>query len=166
MTILKRRLFSFSIDMLAIIIMRKLLLWNYFSGLKIFFPLNSSTHQKAMELYPFMGLSLFICLFFGYFIYCQYIFEGKTIGSVFFKLSIKSEDKSPIRFSQVLLRTIGSFFCYILGLILFLTPLLNKEQKGIQDYLSKTHVFFDEDEKSEFYNVNEAFEVQDWKESA
>lgn len=139
--ILKLRTNAFLVDIVAITIITKTTIWTYGVFLKNFF---SSVPQHFQNILlaklPLLEILILLIIFWGYFTYCYYMMDGQSPGKVIFNLKVTNEQNQPLTFKESLLRVFGYFLCYFSGAFLFLVPWLNKNQKGIPDWLSKTKV--------------------------
>jgi uncharacterized RDD family membrane protein YckC len=158
MDLLRKRLYSFTFDILIIFILNKGLMGLYFKTLEQHYPLNQRLYDQALEIYPFIQFSLFTCLFFGYFIWAQYVWDGKTIGTHLNKIKVVNSNKKIPALGQISLRTLGTFICYISGLILFIPIAFTKDNKGLADWMSSTYIIRDDTTGSLQLHTNESFE--------
>jgi len=98
--------------------------------------------QEISSLNPIIGMSLVIFSTWIYFA-MFWIYGGKTLGMSSWKLRIVSENGKPITFFQTVIRFfVNTLTLSLAGIPLFLRR-LNKENKSLSDYLSKTKIVAD-----------------------
>jgi len=158
MDLLRKRLYSFAFDILFIFILNKGLMSAYFKALEQYYPLDQRLYNQALALYPFVQFSLFTSLFFGYFIWTQYTWNGKTLGAIINNIKVKEDNKKLISLKHICLRTLGTFICYLSGLILFIPIYFSKDNKGLSDWMSSTHIVRDEEMATLELYTNESFD--------
>ena len=138
--ILKKRTFSFLIDLLAIHYINKGFILSYEHFLKSFFLLPLSISQEISENLGKLSLATLPFIFLAYFTMMYYLGDGQTIGKFLLNLKIKETKNNRLTLLNCLMRSLGYFFCYFIGLFLFLIPFITKDAKGIQDWISGTEV--------------------------
>lgn len=91
-------------------------------------------------------LSVISVVFFGYFFLSYYMGNGKTPGKILFRLRVVPTDNPTnlLTITESFKRTVGYFFCYITGFVLFALPYFNKNRDGIPDLFSSSHVLTEE----------------------
>ncbi len=161
MELLKKRLYSFTLDILFIFIMNRAFMGAYFKLIEDFFPINKAQHAELLSYYPYVQLSLFIILFFGYFIWTQYVFDGKTFGALLNKIKIQNKMGLPPTLREITLRTLGTFICYMSGLVLFIPIAFSKNNLGVSDWMSMTEASPIQEKPLSLFNMNESFEDLD-----
>ncbi len=98
--------------------------------------------QEISSLNPIIGMSLVIFSTWIYFA-MFWIYGGKTLGMSSWKLRIVSENGKPITLFQTVIRFfVNTLTLSLAGIPLFLRR-LNKENKSLSDYLSKTKIVAD-----------------------
>ena len=150
-SILRRRTFSFFVDLFCILLTTKLLMASYISYLKTFMYLMGEKSQflltSQMHKVEFSVISV---VFFGYFFLSYYMGNGKTPGKILFRLRVVPTE-TPMQLLSVtesFKRTIGYLFCYLTGFVLFAIPYFNKNRNGLPDIFSGSKVLTEEDFKA------------------
>lgn len=94
-------------------------------------------------------LSVISVVFFGYFFLSYYMGNGKTPGKILFRLRVVPTDNPTqlLTLSESFKRTVGYFFCYITGFVLFALPYFNKNRDGLPDLFSSSQVLTEEQYK-------------------
>jgi uncharacterized RDD family membrane protein YckC len=152
--LLKKRIWAFSVDLIAIVIMQRLLILSFANFLRTFFyqlPYNSQFNLQTNMTQ--IHLSTLAMVFVGYFFLSYYLGEGKTPGKMLFGLRVYpdhrvSHDRHHLGFMECLSRSVSYLFCYLLGSILFLMPFLRVDARGVPDFLSGTSVYDEEEYKA------------------
>jgi uncharacterized RDD family membrane protein YckC len=65
-------------------------------------------------------IALFFIIFFGYYIVCEMVYNGRTIGKAVFKLRVIRENGMPVSFTAALIRNIFKITIDMLGVGLIL----------------------------------------------
>ena len=106
-------------------------------------------------------------LFFSYFIFCNYVGNGKTIGNRVFKISsiennylsdFPNKDFHPTLRHSVLM-TLGAYLGFISFGVLFLLPFIRKDQRSLAAILSNTTTISDKGLYEVFLAKNRSQEV-------
>ena len=173
---LRKRFYAFFTDLIILSFLKKGLILYYFFSLKQIMGNVPLVHDTKGALFVLFNFSIFLTLFTGYFVSFYFLGKGQTPGKYFFNLKIETQiekkDQS-LTLSECVLRTLGYVLCYLSGAILFLIPLFNKKNHGIQDWISGTKVKnlapelatskIDETSTAKkddfFYSENEAFDL-------
>ena len=81
-------------------------------------------------------------MFFSYFFFSYYLGNGQTLGKAFFKLKVGSSRNMTEQLSALdcFGRSIGYVFASLLAYLPLALNFLRQDQKGIQDFISHTHV--------------------------
>lgn len=149
--ILRRRTFSFFVDLFCILLTTRLLMASYISYLKTFMYLmgEKSQYMLTSQMHK-VELSVISVVFFGYFFLSYYMGNGKTPGKILFRLRVVPTEKPTelLSLNASFKRTVGYFFCYITGFVLFAFPYFNKKREGIPDIFSSSKVLTEEQFKA------------------
>ncbi len=148
--LLKKRVYSFTADLVVIALINKGLMYTYISFLKTYFyqlPLKTQFLLES-KVYSIHSVSLLL-VFWGYFIISYYWGEGKTPGKLLFGLkvyspSFKNTAEYHLTLKESFSRTMGYFLCYLTFGLLFGIAFFTKNKKGIPDWLSHTSIVSDE----------------------
>ncbi|MFG1516242.1 RDD family protein, partial [Halobacteriovorax sp. ZH3_bin.1] len=91
-------------------------------------------------------LSLAI-MFFSYFFFSYYLGNGQTLGKAFFKLKVVRSHAvtEPLSALDCFGRSIGYVFANLLFFLPLVINFLRHDQKGVQDFISQTHVISTEE---------------------
>ena len=141
--LLKKRLFAFSIDLMAIGIFEKVALLTLkmtVSGMLLH--ASSKVQAGLSPAIRSFELPMLIACYFGYFFTCLLLTNGHTLGKAIMNLKVHrpGEPNSPLTPYEALMRTTGYLVCYLSAGLLFLLPFLNRSKKGIPDWISGTVV--------------------------
>jgi uncharacterized RDD family membrane protein YckC len=149
--ILRRRTFSFFVDLFCILLTTRLLMASYTSFLKTFMYLmgEKSQYMLTSQMHK-VELSVISVVFFGYFFLSYYMGNGKTPGKTLFRLRVVPLERPTelLSLSESFKRTIGYFFCYVTGFVLFAIPFFNKKRNGIPDLFSSSQVLTEDQYKA------------------
>lgn len=145
---LRRRTFSFFVDLFCILLTTRLLMASYISYLKTFMYLmgDKSQHLLTSQMHK-VEFSVITVVFFGYFFLSYYMGNGKTPGKILFRLRVVPSENptSLLTFKESMKRTFGYMFCYLTGFVLFAIPYFNKERAGIPEMFSGSKVLTEEE---------------------
>jgi hypothetical protein len=157
MSLLRRRIYAFAIDLLCIPFAHKVIHFSYRQFVKetmVF--INPEIIDQLLvqnNLLKFYSFSLTLV---AYFTLSYYMSSGKTFGKNLFGIQINQSTT----LLQALSRSLGYLFCYMTGGIAILLPAITGH-KGIPDWMSSTEVSlqpltlseqpFPEDQSSDFY---------------
>lgn len=140
---LRRRTFSFFVDLFCVLLTTRLLMASYISYLKTFMYLmgDKSQYMLTSQMHK-VEFSVITVVFFGYFFLSYYMGSGKTPGKILFRLRVVPEDNETelLTFTQSFKRTSGYIFCYLTGFFLFAIPYFNKKRAGLPDMFSGSKV--------------------------
>lgn len=140
---LRKRSYAFICDLYIIVFANKALsfVWlsfinNYVSNISTSPRVSTFTFQSHTT-----NLSLAI-MFFSYFFFSYYLGNGQTLGKAFFKLKVVSSRNMTEQLSALdcFGRSIGYVFASLLAYLPLALNFLRQDQKGIQDFISHTHV--------------------------
>ncbi len=143
---LLKRFASFGLD-IFIIGLIKVGFVNAYQGFlnSFFFQISPAKMQHIWDKFYVIDPLISISIFYGYFMFCFYSLNGKTIGKIWMKLSVIQDDfreGSMLNHSPDLrhafLRATGYLMGYTSMGLLFLLPLVRSDKRGIQDILSQT----------------------------
>ncbi len=125
----------------------------YLMGEKSQFMLTSQMHK--------VELSVISVVFFGYFFLSYYMGNGKTPGKILFRLRVVPTDNPTelLSLATSFKRTVGYFFCYITGFVLFALPYFNKSREGLPDIFSSSQVLTEETYKIKVSEFEESKET-------
>lgn len=161
--ILKKRVYAFCVDLYVIVGIKLMITFAYTSFFKsFFFQLPQQKQQRLLDSLMIVDLSVTPIIFFSYFLLSYYSGEGKSLGKLFFKLTVAQneleKDYLPT-FRQALLRTIGYMSCYLSLGTLFFVPFFRNDRRGIPDMLSGTKVYSDHEIYLQFVEKESPAEV-------
>ncbi|AYF45418.1 MULTISPECIES: RDD family protein [Halobacteriovorax] len=140
---LRKRAYAFICDLYIIVFANKALsfVWlsfinNYVSNISTSPRVSTFTFQAHTT-----NLSLAI-MFFSYFFFSYYLGNGQTLGKAFFKLKVVSSRDMTEELSALdcFGRSIGYVFASLLAYLPLALNFVRKDQKGVQDFISHTHV--------------------------
>jgi uncharacterized RDD family membrane protein YckC len=140
-SLLKKRTIAFAIDLLAISALTKLILVSFKNSLdSLFFHMPLESKLEAIGKSHLMNVSLFMAVFFGYFVFSYYSTNGQSLGKISQNLRLRSKSNKKLKFGEIFLRTFGYFGCMNFSMFLFAIPFFTKTERGIPDWVSKTFV--------------------------
>lgn len=144
---LRRRTFSFFVDLFCVLLTTRLLMASYISYLKTFMYLMGEKTQYVLtsQMHK-VEFSVITVVFFGYFFLSYYMGSGKTPGKILFRLRVvpTNSEEDLLSFTESIKRTAGYLFCYLTGFVLFAIPYFNKNRSGIPDMFSGSKVMTEE----------------------
>lgn len=160
---LKKRVYAFCVDLYIIVGIKLMVTFAYTSFFKsFFFQLPHRKQQDLLDGLMVVDLSITPIIFFSYFLVSYYSGEGKSLGKIFFKLTVAknelSKDYLPT-FKQAVLRTVGYMTCYLSLGTLFFLPFFRKDRRGIPDMFSGTQVYTDHEIYLHFAEKDSSAEV-------
>jgi uncharacterized RDD family membrane protein YckC len=138
--ILKKRIFSFLIDIAIIQYLNYGLILSYKNFIKNYFILPLKISQEISNNLKTLDLITFPFLFLTYFSVLYFLGNGQTIGKFLLNLKVTVPNNKKLKFFSCFMRSLGTFFCYFSGIFLFLIPFITINSKGIQDWISGTEV--------------------------
>lgn len=139
--ILKKRTYAFTVDLLFISLLNKVIIQSYGMFLKTFFYHLSKPEQlQILQGLDKVFLGVLTTIFMGYFVISYYMGEGQTPGKVLFGLKVHSKNSEPLPLISCINRTIGYVVCHASFLLLYGLPFITKKGLGVQDWLSGTYV--------------------------
>ena len=136
---LKARFYAFVIDLVFILVISRTFLFGFVSFVEHFvLEFNGPIKSRVMSIDPL----IFMATFWPYFFLSLYLGEGATPGKFTMGLRVHSTHKKDthLSFTEAFSRTMAYFFCYFSGGFLLAIPYLNRQRKGLPDWLSHTHV--------------------------
>ena len=150
---LLRRAFAFLCDFMVIATIKNMISVSYAVFVSEFLiPLSGA--QKVAMASPGMAMevAVFMTIFFTYFFYCNYVLDGKTLGSLLMKLNViddnypfdREQENHQPSLEQTAKRAMGYMVCYLSFGTFFFFSLLNEDKKGLPDFMSGTRVVSDE----------------------
>ena len=150
---LSKRGIAFFVDLLSIGVLKTVIDSGYAIFIAQFMaPASTTMKSQLMHTNMFFQLSLFITIYCAYFLYCNFIFDGKTLGKMTMKLTTINEDfvfnfkdaTHEINFNQSLKRSLGYLLCYISMGTFFIFNFSSEDKRGLSDYLSGSRTVSDD----------------------
>ncbi len=141
--LLTKRVYAFTIDLAVILLIQKTLINLYVSFFdSITFFQNSKIDSSRMQA---LDGVIMILIMISYFTCSYYIFNGQSIGKGLLKLRVISTKSHEIPIADAFIRANAYLFCLLPVLqFLFVIPFINKDAKGLPDWLSNTAVVTEE----------------------
>lgn len=140
-----KRGFALTIDMAVI----GLLYTGLVNGYSLFVaeflgPINYQGQYDLIQGNLFFSLSVFIPLYFSYFLYCTFVMDGKTIGKMATGLKVIKEEfvhnmdvmEYELSLKDSFRRASGYLLCYMSFGIFFIFNFASEDKRGLPDYLS------------------------------
>lgn len=144
---LRRRTFSFFLDLFCVLLTTKLLMASYISYLRTFMFMMGEKSQALLTTQMHkVEFSVITVVFFGYFFLSYYMGAGKTPGKILFRLRVvpNRNETELLTFKESIKRTSAYLFCYLTGFVLFAIPYFNKNKEGLPDMFSDSKVMTEE----------------------
>lgn len=156
---LRRRFYSFTIDIFAITIISKMFMFSLINYLKLFF--GSFTYYEQLHIaqrIPGIYLAVIITASFFYFFIADLIGSGQTLGQKLFNLQSivnRTENRTENRFEAdkyknfslslgvhraAVRSTLSSISTLFLGCLPYLIIIFDKQQRTMQDIICNTIV--------------------------
>ena len=143
---LKKRFYAFYIDLVAITLIQKIVVFTYQKSIRELFPtLSLEAQSKLFDNVWQVTLSTLTLTFFSYFIVSMHLGNGKTLGKSLLGLRVYSPENTTPSFLESVQRTLVYTGCYLMGSFLLLIPFARKDSKGIPDMISHTEVVTEEE---------------------
>lgn len=161
--VLRKRVYAFCVDLYIVVAIKLMITFSYTSFFKsFFFQLPFKKQQHLLDNLMIVDMAMTPFIFFTYFLVSYYSGEGKTLGKLFFKLTVAqnelTKDYLPT-LKQAFMRTVGYMACYLSLGTLFLLPFFRKDRRGLPDMFSGTQVYSDQAIYREFAELNLPAEV-------
>lgn len=138
---LKKRFYAFYIDLVAIGVIQKVLVYTYVNCINELLTSIPRFHKVSLLDHTWqLTITTLSFTFFSYFLMSLYLNHGQTLGKSLLGLRVYSSESADgeLSFTESLLRTITYTACYLTGSFLLLIPFLKKDSKGLPDYFSHT----------------------------
>ena len=147
-TILKKRVYAFTID-LGIVVIANFFLMAAFKQFihTVFFHLPFKMQLILINKMTIMSSISLLSLMFTYFSLFYFITNGRTFGKTLFGLQVKNMDHSELTLIQSMLRPLAYFTCALMGSFLFGLSFIRKDEKSLADIFSNSSVGYDIFEK-------------------
>ena len=147
-TILKKRVYAFTIDM-GIVVVANFFLMAAFKQFihTVFFHFPFKMQLILINKMTIMSSISLMSLMFAYFSLFYFVTNGRTIGKTLFGLQVKNADNSEMTLTQSMLRPLAYFTCAMTGSFLFALSYIRKDEKSLADIFSNCIVEYDVFEK-------------------
>ena len=151
--IMIRRIYSFVVDFSIIMLLNTAATVSYIVFVrKFFYMLHFEQQEILIANNFFVQFSVFIVLYISYFLYCNFVLNGQTVGKQVFKLTtvsdhfifIEQEQNYALSFLQCWRRTIGYLSCYLSFGTFFFFSFMSIDKRGLPDYLSQSRTVSNE----------------------
>lgn len=149
---MKRRAMAFGVDFILFSVIKLGLISAYAHFMRTFFYQMPFPLQQKVTLGVYAtNFALSMTLFWGYFIFCYWMCEGKTFGKYLFELRVVSQAKEEnhLTLPEIIARTFGYFAAFMSFGALFLINFVREDKQGVADFLSRTKTIPDEFMKSQ-----------------
>ncbi len=150
---LVKRGISFMIDFMAVGIIKTAIHGAYAVFVNQFLaPVSYSRQLSLVEGNMLLHVSIFVALYFSYFLYCTVVMEGKTLGKMAMGLKVINEEfyleatsnNYHISTSNALRRALGYVLCYLSFGTFFIFNFSSEDKRGLPDYLSSSRTVSDQ----------------------
>ncbi len=154
-SILKRRVYAFTIDLGIITVTNYFLMAAFTQFIQtVFFHLPMKAQLFLVNKMGAMTSVSLMSLTFAYFSLFYFVTNGRTMGKTLFALKAQNADKTELTLYQSMLRALAYFTCAMTGSFLFALSFIRKDEKSLADVFSGTHVVTDvPEEVTEFKTV-------------
>lgn len=165
---LHKRSFAFALDIFTIGVLKVGTVFSYAKFLEtMVVDLTFSQKYQLQKALTYFDFFLTFAIFFGYFTFCFYTLNGKTLGKKLMKLTVitnnymnnPDEHDFKMTFGQAFMRTLGYLVSYLSFGIMFALPFLRSDQKSLSEIFSKTTVLTDIEFYKHFILRNKTQEV-------
>ncbi len=150
---LLRKFTALALDFAAILLIKMSVDIAYAVFVNNFFlPVNFSHRAGIINGHQLIHLSVFTLIYFTYFFYTAYIFDGKTLGKMTMRLTVidqsflmnRHNKNYKISLAQAFKRAMGYLFCYFSFGTFFIFNFASEDHRGLADYLSSSRTVSDE----------------------
>ena len=142
-SILKRRVYAFTLDLTLIFLVNKALHLSFMSFVDTYFFhfTNQIKADISFNLLSIQFLTLTL-VFNGYFFLSYYLNKGQSPGKIAFNLRVLPNHSTSEELSarECVTRTMSYFICWFVGFWPFALSFIRKDSKGLPDFLSSSHV--------------------------
>ncbi|MAZ47656.1 MAG: hypothetical protein CME65_03785 [Halobacteriovoraceae bacterium] len=114
-------------------------------------PVNYENQYKLIQGDMAFSATIYLVLYFSYFLYCTYIMNGKTLGKMAMGLTVikenyvhnMKEDQIHLTFSESAKRAAGYLGCLLSFGVFFVFTFASEDNRGLADYLSGSRTVSD-----------------------
>ena len=114
-------------------------------------PVNYENQYKLIQVDMAFSATIYLVLYFSYFLYCTYIMNGKTLGKMAMGLTVikenyvhnMKEDQIHLTFSESAKRAAGYLGCLLSFGVFFVFTFASEDNRGLADYLSGSRTVSD-----------------------
>ncbi len=150
--LLLKRAIAFGADFMTIMLLKI----TVYSGHIIFVnqflaPLDDRIKLKLITHPTALDVGIFLLIYSSYFLYTNFVLEGKTLGKMAMGLRVINENfvrdqqrlEYEINLSDSIKRTLGYLVCYLSFGTFFIFHFASEDKRGFPDYLSNTRTVDD-----------------------
>lgn len=131
---LANRVFAFAVDFCIM---------GLLMGLSTLFFSMANFTQTAPELFKTLSPLILFILFFGYHLFQEWLWNGRTVGKAFFKIRVVRNNGQPIGFWEAFGRNLFRVVDVYLSGIGLLCMMFNRSEKRFGDWIAGTIVIND-----------------------
>ncbi len=143
-SILKKRVYAFTIDMAIIVVTNAFLVAAFNQFIRtVFFHLPTKMQIVLIDKTSFMNSVSLLSFAFAYFSLFYFLTNGKTMGKIILHIKAINADKSEISLKQSMLRSFAYITCALTGIFLFALSHIRKDEKSLADIFSGMNVIAD-----------------------
>lgn len=152
-THLVRRIFSFGIDLLTIMVLKSSIHVAYAVFInELMSPLSFQKKQALINGSMPLHLMTFMAIYFTYFFYTSFILNGKTLGKMAMNLTVisehfiynREETDYHLSLKECARRAFGYLFCFMSFGIFFIFNFSSEDKRGLADYISGSRTVSDD----------------------
>ncbi len=139
--LLKLRVYSFLLDLVAITAITKAMIWSYSNFVETFMLSMSVGHKvRLLSGLDRLEIVVYFVTYFGHYSFNYLMMDGQTPGMLLCGVQAKNGEGTPLTLRQSLLRAMGHFVCHFMGSFPLLIPFFSSDRRGIPDWISGTSI--------------------------
>jgi len=137
----RKRISAYFVDLIAITTLAKSLTLELKRSIEVLTTeLPFEFQDELFKNLPIMSTLVWISCYLSYFTICYYNLKGQTIGKMIFKIRAVSKCNIELSLKESFTRALGLIICQIPLMLPFAIALINKDGKGIADWMSNTSI--------------------------
>lgn len=147
-----KRVIAFGVDLMAIGIFKISMYTAYALFLNEFMsPLGEKFKAHLLDGNIVTHLSVYLLIYYSYFLFCNFVLSGKTLGKLAMGLRVINEKfchdlddtDYELTLSQCFKRSTGYLLCYLSFGTFFIFNFSSEDHRGLADYLSSSRTVSD-----------------------
>lgn len=140
--LMKKRTYAFTIDLLFICLLNKVMINSYTLYLQtVFYHFPAEKQLELLSSLENVFLGLFSVLFVSYFTLSFYLGKGQTPGKLLFSIQVVNHRSDrPISFIQSIVRALGQGASCLLFFTPFIFSFIFPQWRGLHEWMSSTKI--------------------------